>query len=71
MIFFLEEAVTVRYFRLSKGNGYVYWVSSSHFFMFYIATHTELSYKPVYKHLRELGILIFYLHLLVLLIRRN
>lgn len=37
----------------------------SAFFLFYIATHIQLKDRPLYKKLRVIGVLIYFMHLLV------
>jgi hypothetical protein len=62
MALFFVEVLCVSYFKWRLGNDIYIFLVPAVFFMFYIATHIELDHKPIYKHLRELGILIFYWH---------
>jgi serine/alanine racemase len=64
MALFFTEVLCVHSFKwgLKNTSALYFFFVPSVIFMFYIATHIELNHKPIYKHLRKLGILIFYLH---------
>jgi hypothetical protein len=62
MVLFFVEVLCVRYFEWGLEKDMYIFLVPAVFFLFYIATHIELNHKPIYKHLRELGILIFYWH---------
>jgi hypothetical protein len=62
MALFFDEVLFVCYFEWKLEKDMYIFLVPAVFFMFYIATHIELNHNPIYKHLRELGILIFYWH---------
>jgi hypothetical protein len=65
MALFFVEAFCVHYFNWSlEVDMYIFLVPTV-FFLFYITTHIELNHNPIYKHFRELGILIFYCHMFI------
>jgi serine/alanine racemase len=65
LLLLLGEAFTIRYLGWAKFYDMYIFLVPSTFFMFYIAMYIELKPKAIYKHLRELSIMIFYLHILV------
>jgi serine/alanine racemase len=65
MALYAVEVLCVCTFRWTRGEDMYIFLVPSAFFLFYIAAHIEFPSRPIYKHLRELGILIFYSHLLV------
>jgi hypothetical protein len=65
MALFFAEVMCVSYFEWYLGRNMCIFLVPTVFFMFYIATHIELNPKPIYKHLRQLGILIFYWHMFI------
>lgn len=65
MFLFLIEAIYLKYLGWTRHHDmYIFLVPVS-FFLFYIVSHIELVPSRIYIHLRKMGILIFYLHLLV------
>lgn len=65
MALFFAEVLCVRYFEWKREEDMYIFLVPAVFFMFYIATHIEPDHKPIYKHLRQLGILVFYWHMFV------
>lgn len=65
MVLFFFEAILVRYLGEVKNFDMYAFLVPVTFFLFYIVMHVELNGSIIYKHLRELGVLIFYLHLFI------
>ena len=67
MLLFLIEAFAVHHLGWARENDMYICLIPVTFFLFYLVSHIEMNDRAIYKHLRKLGTLIFYLHLYVYL----
>ena len=59
-----ESQLLIKYSIPRDYNMYVFLLPST-FFLFYIASHIQLKARPIYKKLRGIGILIYFMHLFI------
>jgi serine/alanine racemase len=64
-IFLFAEYSTLNTLGWAREHDMYIFLVPAVFFMLYIAVNVKLNDSTVYKHLRELSILIFYLHLII------
>ncbi len=65
MILLYVEVSLLQYFSVPKDHNMYICLIPSTFFLFYIASHMKLKKRKIYGKLRVMGMMIYYLHLLV------
>lgn len=65
MIIMFFEVYLIRWFSHPKDYNMFASLIPVVFFVFYIATHLNLKNRPIYSRLRNIGMLVFFLHLFV------
>lgn len=65
-LFFLAiESIFVDFFSLARNHDMYIFLVPTVFFMFYVITHIELKEKDVYGRLREIGFIVYLVHIWV------
>ena len=65
MLFLFAEVFLLRHYHIPiENNMYVFLLPAS-FFLFSLAVSVELKDRPIYAHLRSIGMMIYFIHLLV------
>lgn len=62
MLLFLGEVFFVKYFNLYLERDMTLFLVPAVFFLFYIVAHIELKSRSVYRELRTLGMLVYFIH---------